>query len=60
VGAWRKIVSAMGLQFQVVDQKEVQPRRSLETEVEAAECLVLMAEVQEKEVDFLAWYSRGG
>jgi hypothetical protein len=53
-------VSAMGLQFQVVDQKEVQPRRSLETEVEAAECLVLMAEVQEKEVDFLAWYSRGG
>jgi len=58
VVALRKMVSFVGLQFQVVDQK-AQMRSWLGTEVDVVERLILVAEVQEQEqeMDFLASYS---
>jgi len=56
VVALRKMVSFVGLQSQVVDQK-AQMRSWLGTEVDVVERLILVAEVQEQEMDFLACYS---
>lgn len=48
-------MSFVGLQFQVIDQKVHLSSRG--TEMDVVDCLVLIAEVQEQETDFLACYS---